>query len=95
MPRSAQIVSLARVIRAHREAAGLSLDELAETARLDCAYLARIERADQDPSYLDLCRLGGGLGLPGWQLMRAAELDDPRSGSYDSSSAEPGDEASV
>lgn len=66
--------ALGRVIRAHRLAAGLSQEGLAERAGLHWTYVSQVERGRRNLSVDALRRIGAALGVPGWQLLREAEV---------------------
>jgi transcriptional regulator with XRE-family HTH domain len=63
-------------IRAQRSAAGLSLRELAATARVSNAYLSQIERGLHEPSMRVLAALASALGLSLRSLLEPAGLLD-------------------
>jgi XRE family transcriptional regulator, regulator of sulfur utilization len=60
---------IARAVRAHRLAQGMSLGDLARASGLSKTILARIERAEGNPSVETLWRLSSALGLPLGTLM--------------------------
>jgi transcriptional regulator with XRE-family HTH domain len=64
---------LAESIRAHRLAAALSLELLAERTGVSRAMLSRIERGESSPTAQLLNRLCGGLGISLSALFAAAE----------------------
>ncbi|WP_198368333.1 helix-turn-helix domain-containing protein [Roseomonas sp. KE0001] len=55
-------------LRALRQAAGLTLDALAEAASLDKGYLSRVERGLKAPSIATLLRLSEALAVPVGEL---------------------------
>lgn len=55
---------LGRRIRDRREAASLTLDQLATGADVDPAHLEAVEAGRRDPAFTTLCRLARALGLP-------------------------------
>lgn len=67
---------LARSLRAHRQAAGLSLGALAVKSGLSKASLSTIEAGAGNPSLETLWRLAGALGLPLGSLL--GEVEPPR-----------------
>lgn len=67
---------VARSMRAHREARGLSLGELARRAGLSKTILSRIESGLGNPSLETLWRIAGALDLPLGALL--GEVDPPR-----------------
>jgi transcriptional regulator with XRE-family HTH domain len=60
---------IARAVRAHRVDQGMSLGDLARASGLSKTILARIERAEGNPSVETLWRLSTALGLPLGTLM--------------------------
>jgi XRE family transcriptional regulator, regulator of sulfur utilization len=60
---------IARAVRAQRLAQGMSLGDLARASGLSKTILARIERAEGNPSVETLWRLSSALGLPLGTLM--------------------------
>lgn len=72
--------ALGRAIRAHRLAAGLSQEALAERAGLHWTYVSQVERGRRNVSVDALGRLGSALGVPGWRLLRDAEDEQASAG---------------
>jgi repressor LexA len=70
-------MSLGPLIRARREALGLTQDQTADVAGISKPYLSNIEtgRAKNPPSSRVLDGLESALGLPTGQLRRAAQLE--------------------
>ncbi|WP_164867893.1 helix-turn-helix domain-containing protein [Rhodovarius crocodyli] len=62
-------------LRALRQAAGMTLDTLAEAAKLDKGYLSRVERGQKSPSIATVLRLSEALSVPVGELFgeRVAE----------------------
>jgi transcriptional regulator with XRE-family HTH domain len=56
--------NIGRSLRSHRLAAGLTLDELAESSGMSPAYIGQIERNRKKPSLLTVAVLSQALGLP-------------------------------
>ncbi|MBN1320509.1 MAG: helix-turn-helix domain-containing protein [Thermoleophilia bacterium] len=64
---------LATELRNARDQLGMSLQAVAETAKISAAYLQKLERGQVDtPSPHVLRRLGSSLGLPYMRLMELA-----------------------
>lgn len=51
-------------LRALREKAGMSQQELADTAELSKITIQRIENAKNDPTLSTLCAIAGALNIP-------------------------------
>jgi transcriptional regulator with XRE-family HTH domain/predicted RNase H-like HicB family nuclease len=65
---------LSRTIRAFRERKlGLSLEALANNIGMDEKYLGELERGEKSCSIETLEAIAGGLHMPVWELVRAAE----------------------
>ncbi len=64
---------LGNEIRKHRLAAGLTQEDLAERSGLHWTYISQVERGRRNLSVDALARIGAGLGMAGWELMRDAE----------------------
>lgn len=68
--------ALGNVIRARREALGLSQEEVALAVGTDQARVSRIENAGDNPSYGMVERIAQALGLELWELAKMAlDLD--------------------
>jgi transcriptional regulator with XRE-family HTH domain len=61
---------LARNIKAARDAADLTQDEVADAADMQTAVYSRIERGEVDPRLSSLLKIGAGLGVPVSDLLR-------------------------
>lgn len=61
-------------IRALREEAQLSRATLAERSGLSSSWIYRLESGKHEPTYLSMCRLADGLGVPLSRL--AATIED-------------------
>jgi len=72
-PQLSPSARLGRSVRAHREAAGLSLGSLALKSRLSKASVSTIEAGNGNPSLETLWRLACALALPLGSLLGAAE----------------------
>lgn len=70
--------ALASAVHAAREAQGLSTAALAERSGVSRAMIAKIERADAQPTAALLGRLSGALGLTLSELIARAEHADRR-----------------
>jgi len=77
-PWRAQLAALGAVLRDRRQAAGLSLRELAERADVSNAYLSQLERGLHEPSLGVLRAVTAALGLDlGTVLAGAGLLEAP------------------
>lgn len=72
--RSPELISFGNAIRALRQARGMSQEALALEAEVDLSYLGRIERGDNNPALLTLCRISMALGTSASEILRSAEL---------------------
>lgn len=54
---------LAEQIKKRRKNLGLSQEKLAEKCGFDRTYISLLERAERNPSYLNLKKLSDGLGI--------------------------------
>jgi transcriptional regulator with XRE-family HTH domain len=70
--------SLAEAVQAAREAHGLSASALAERSGVSRAMIAKIERAEAQPTAALLGRLSGALGMTLSELIARAEHTDRR-----------------
>jgi transcriptional regulator with XRE-family HTH domain len=70
--------SLADAVRAARDAHGLSTSALAERSGVSRAMIAKIERAEVQPTAALLGRLSGALGMTLSELIARAERSDQR-----------------
>jgi transcriptional regulator with XRE-family HTH domain len=70
--------SLAQAVRAARTARGLSVSALAERSGVSRAMIAKVERAEAQPTAALLGRLSGALGLTLSELIARAEQGDGR-----------------
>lgn len=66
---------LARVIRRHRNAAGISQEELASRSGMHRTYISFLERGERNPSVDSLLKIGRALGVPVSRLVAEAEED--------------------
>jgi transcriptional regulator with XRE-family HTH domain len=57
-------------LRARREAAGLSQEQLANKAGFHPTEISRLERAVREPRLTTIVRLAGGLGVRPEQLLK-------------------------
>lgn len=67
------LAALGEAIRALREQAGLSQEQLASDASLDAPALAAIEAGREEPTWGDLRRLAYALGTSLEQVLELAE----------------------
>lgn len=65
--------ALGRAIRHFRTERGLSQEALAERAELHRTYIGGIERGERNPSYRNLLKIAGALGVRGSKLLALAE----------------------
>jgi transcriptional regulator with XRE-family HTH domain len=70
--------SLARSLHDARLARGLSVNALAERSGVSRAMIAKVERAEAQPTAVLLGRLSGALGMTLSQLVARAEQDERR-----------------
>jgi transcriptional regulator with XRE-family HTH domain len=70
--------SLAEVVRSTREARGLSASALAERSGVSRAMIAKVERAEAQPTAALLGKLSAALGLTLSELVARAEQSDRR-----------------
>jgi transcriptional regulator with XRE-family HTH domain len=70
--------SIAGTVRAAREAQGLSANALAERSGVSRAMIAKVERAEAQPTAALLGRLSAALGLTLSELVARAERSDRR-----------------
>jgi transcriptional regulator with XRE-family HTH domain len=70
--------SIAETVRAAREARGLSANALAERSGVSRAMIAKVERAEAQPTAALLGRLSAALGLTLSELVARAEQSDRR-----------------
>ena len=70
--------SLAEVVRTTREARGLSSSALAERSGVSRAMIAKVERAEAQPTAALLGKLSAALGLTLSELVARAEQSDRR-----------------
>jgi transcriptional regulator with XRE-family HTH domain len=66
-------VGFARALRERRTQIGISQEELAFQAHLHRTYVSQLERGLKTPSLQSIAGLASALGMPAWQLVRAAE----------------------
>src|SRR5271156_3744702 len=64
MVTEATLASIGERLRAARDPAGLTLDQLAETSGLSKAHLSRLESSERQPSIAALLDLSAALGGP-------------------------------
>ncbi|HLM72994.1 MAG TPA: helix-turn-helix transcriptional regulator [Polyangiaceae bacterium] len=63
------VSSFAREVRRRREAAGMTLDTLAQRSGLTPNYIGNIENGQRDPSLTTLFKLAEGLGVQAGELI--------------------------
>ncbi|TKD03392.1 XRE family transcriptional regulator [Polyangium fumosum] len=69
MPATFGAVDFGKEVRRRREALGLTLEQLAERARLTPNYIGGIEAGRRDPSLSSVLALAKGLGVPPGELV--------------------------
>jgi transcriptional regulator with XRE-family HTH domain len=75
-PGTSHVRALGELLRAQRQAAGLSLRDLSERTEVSNAYLSQLERGLNEPSLSVLRAIAGALDVPlGTLLARAGLLD--------------------
>ena len=67
---------LARNLKHHRRAAGVSQEEFADRCGLHRTYVSGVERGVRNPTITVLARIAAALGLPPGRLLD----DDPEAG---------------
>jgi transcriptional regulator with XRE-family HTH domain len=72
-PRSVQHHTLGQLIRARREALGISQEGLGEAAGMDRSHMGAIERGEGNPSYGLLLAIAEALHVRLSQLQKAVE----------------------
>lgn len=72
---------LGRILRRHRERAGLSQEELAEAAGLHRTYVGLIERGVRSPTVVKVVGMCQALGVPSASVI--GELEDALRGAAD------------
>jgi len=65
-----ELTELGLVIKAKREAKGLTQHELAKKADVDRNYIGMLERGERNPSYMSLMKVANGLNMKIHQLIR-------------------------
>jgi transcriptional regulator with XRE-family HTH domain len=71
--RSAEHHALGQLIRARREALGISQEDLAHEAGMDRSHVGAIERGEGNPAYGSLLTIATALGVRLSQLQDAVE----------------------
>jgi transcriptional regulator with XRE-family HTH domain len=79
-PWKATLAALGALMRAQRQAAGLSLRDLAQRTSLSNAYLSQVERGLHEPSLSVLTAVAQALGVPLEELLRRAGVLAPEGG---------------
>ncbi len=70
MEKDRDLLALGREIRRHRDAKGLSQEELAALAGFNRNYVGFIERAERSPRVTTIFRIARALGLHPAELLR-------------------------
>jgi transcriptional regulator with XRE-family HTH domain len=68
--------ALGRAVRAIREERGISQTQLAETTGFMQSWISQVERGRRNPSWSNVGRLAGGLGVSVSELAARAEAPD-------------------
>lgn len=66
------LVRLGAVIRAERQALGLSQEALADKANIDRSYMGGIERGEHNIAIMNLLKIADALGVKASTLMTSA-----------------------
>ena len=69
LKKTAVLAEFGRLVRAKREASGLSQEELAANAGLHRTYVGSVERGERNISLVNIYRLAQALGCPVSELM--------------------------
>lgn len=73
MPAQPDQLALGEAVRAIREERGLSQVQLAEATGFIQAWISHVERGRRNPSWSNVVRLAGGLGVSVSTLAKRAE----------------------
>lgn len=73
-PRTSEQVALGDAMRAIREECGTSQEALALAAGIDRSYYSAIERGEFNLTLANILKIASSLGVPGWKLLRRADL---------------------
>jgi transcriptional regulator with XRE-family HTH domain len=68
------LLKLGQSLKRHREAAGLSQEQLADAADIDRTYVSDIERGNRNPGIKNIARLAKALGITTAQLCKGVDL---------------------
>lgn len=68
------LVRLGAVIRAERQALGLSQEALADKANIDRSYMGGIERGEHNIAIMNLLKIADALGMKASKLLHEAEM---------------------
>lgn len=68
------LLKLGQSLKRHREAAGLSQEQLAEAADIDRTYVSDIERGNRNPGIKNIARLAKALGIKTADLCKGVDL---------------------
>lgn len=68
------LVAFGEAVRTARQVVGMSQEDLAFRCEIDRSYLGAIERGEQNPGLLHLCRIAAALGLTLQDLIGQAKL---------------------
>ncbi len=66
------LISLGAVIRAERQAHGLSQEALADKANIDRSYMGGIERGEHNIAIMNLLKIADALGMKASVLLNKA-----------------------
>lgn len=68
------LVGLGAVIRAERQAQGLSQEAMADKANIDRSYMGGIERGEHNIAIMNLLKIADALGVKASSLLGKAEI---------------------
>lgn len=71
------VAAIGRTIRTMRKARGMTLEQLADSARLSIGMVSQLERGNGNPSFATLAQIAHGLDVPVGRLMHIDENTSP------------------
>ena len=69
-PISPTTFELGKRVRAHREAQGLTQEQLADRCELDWTFLGKVERGQRSPRLHNLLKIAHGIGIDPGELIK-------------------------